>query len=484
MAPPSPAAGRPLFNGDALLTRPTSSSRTSCTSSPDPLGTVAGLYETAIDAAGDARPERQARSGPRSSRRRPRCDAPRDQIRLLFDRDTHAASFRPPAVDRTDSFFAVTVPSSEDPARLYLGVAAQGRGPKLVFLRALTTLVAAAQAEYEAAEPAGAKPNPADPYMTALCYFNALRELGGARRIVEDEVRDRAARYGSERRARRAADRAPSTTAGSGSRWSSHRASRPTRSRKPSSAWRPSSPAAADPVDVALATNMISVGLDITRLGLMLVQGQPKTAAEYIQATSRVGRDHNRPGLVVTVLNLHKPRDRTHYESFRQFHRTFYRAVEATSVTPWAARALDRALGRHRRGRRPPSRAALTPENAVRTLRDHDLLRAQVIDGIVARAKGRVVGGDDQLRDAVTTLLEAWMTTADEQTANGVPFAYSRRGASSHLLQNPLDPALENLTVDHRRFVAGRSMRDVEPNVVLKVRDPWGGEIRNAGDLE
>ena len=84
--------------------------------------------------------------------------------------------------------------------------------------------------------------------------------------------------------------------------------------------------------------------LDILRLGLMVVQGQPKTAAEYIQATSRIGRDHNRPGLVVVVLNLHKPRDRTHFEQFGHFHRSFYRAVEATSVTPWAARAMDRAL--------------------------------------------------------------------------------------------------------------------------------------------
>jgi hypothetical protein len=87
---------------------------------------------------------------------------------------------------------------------------------------------------------------------------------------------------------------------------------------------------------------MISVGVDIDRLGLMAVMGQPQSSAEYIQATSRVGRRH--PGLVVTIFNAARSRDRSHYENFVPYHQALYRAVEATSATPFAARARDRAL--------------------------------------------------------------------------------------------------------------------------------------------
>ena len=94
--------------------------------------------------------------------------------------------------------------------------------------------------------------------------------------------------------------------------------------------------------DVVLATNMISVGVDIDRLGLMTVMGQPQSSAEYIQATSRVGRKY--PGLVVTIFNSARSRDRSHYENFIPYHQALYRAVEATSATPFAARARDRGL--------------------------------------------------------------------------------------------------------------------------------------------
>jgi len=477
-----PTPGRPLDNGWSL-DPPDLIIQDELHLISGPLGTIAGLYEAAID--------QLASRGGGEHRIRPKIVAStatvrraEDQIRALFDRH-ETRIFPPPGIDRTDSFFARTVPASESPARLYLGLAAQGRGPKLVFLRALTTLMAAAEAEFEAGA-VGSEPgkNPADPYMTALCYFNALRELGGARRIVEDEVRDRVGRYGTQRRriapqGAPFADRKICEPLELTSRVSTDEVARAKQRLEAVFG------ANGEPIDVALATNMISVGLDITRLGLMVVQGQPKTAAEYIQATSRVGRDPNRPGLVLAVLNLHKPRDRTHFEQFGQFHRTFYRAVEVTSVTPWAARALDRALAativsavRHLDG-------ALTPDEAVGELESSPAVAARVRDAILARAPAeQVTGGHAELAARIDQILAAWIETVKERRSEGGAFVYAAKPSPNHrLLLMPLEPGLDNLSRSHRLFVSGRSMRDVEANVALKVRDPAGQAIANADDI-
>ncbi len=209
-------------------------------------------------------------------------------------------------------------------------------------LRVYLVLLAAAQKAYSKLGGRKNTGNPADPYMTVLGYFNSLRELGGARRVVEDEVCSQVTSRGRRKRVgeadglfenRKIAYEPVELT----SRVSTDKVA----DAKRRLAQRSSTD---EGVDVALATNMISVGLDIIRLGLMVVSGQPKTSAEYIQATSRVGRDQERPGLVVTILNVHKPRDRSHYERFAAYHQSFYRSVEATSVTPFSPRALDRGL--------------------------------------------------------------------------------------------------------------------------------------------
>jgi hypothetical protein len=447
-----------------------------------PLGTVAGLYETAIDRlASRTRAEKRIRPKIVASTATVRRAS--EQIRALFDR-SQTAIFPPPGIDSTDSFFARTVSASQDPARLYIGIAAQGRGPKLVFLRALTTLLAAAQAEFNAqAAQSPTSANAADPYMTALCYFNALRELGGARRIVEDEVRDRTARYGTERRRldpkdNPFADRMIKEPMEITSRVSTDDVA-VAKHRLDCVFGRNE-----EPVDVALATNMISVGLDILRLGLMIVQGQPKTAAEYIQATSRIGRDSKRPGIVMVVLNLHKPRDRTHYEQFGAFHRSFYRAVEATSVTPWAARALDRALAAVVIAAARHLDSSLTPDAAVKELKNRPATRAAVRDAIVTRAPANAIpGGSASLASLVDDILDAWIETADAQSGGGNVFGYADKKSPHRLLHMPLAAEIPNLSASHQKFVAGRSMRDVEPSVALKPRDPWGAPIANASDL-
>jgi hypothetical protein len=434
-----------------------------------PLGTIAALYEAAID--------RLATREVEGKRVRPKIVASTatvrrasTQIKALFDREI-TQIFPPPGLTRGDSFFAVTEDTRKSPARLYLGVAAQGRGPKLIFLRVLLTMLAAAKAEYEQLPTDQRKA--VDPYMTALCYFNALKELGGALRIVTDEVASGLQSYGRQRRRidppdQQFHDRVIGETLELTSRVSTDDVAEAKKRLELAFG------SEGKTVDVALATNMISVGLDITRLGLMVVQGQPKTASEYIQATSRVGRDHNRPGLVITVLNLMKPRDRTHFEHFTQFHRTFYRAVEATSVTPWAARALDRSLAalvvtlaRHLDSR-------ISPETGAGEIARRAATVQALTDTLLQRAPAHAIaGGHQTLQNGITELVTAWEDTAQDFVGDAFTYSQDKR-----LLSYPLDPRNQTLAPHHRRFEAARSMRDVEPSVALKLRDPYGNSVK------
>ena len=452
-----------------------------------PLGTMVGLYETALDALatrklGDIEVRPKIVASTATVRRAEK------QIRALFGRST-VDVFPPPGPDPRDSFFAKTVDPTEKHARLYLGVASQGRSLKVVLLRTYLALMAAAQKQWQQAGGASNLDNPADPYMTLLGYFNSLRELGGSRRIVEDEVNSRLTYYGERRRdgeaegsfASRQIDHLPQEL-------TSRVNTSDVAETKRRLALRFHEK---DRVDVALATNMISVGLDITRLGLMVVLGQPKTAAEYIQATSRVGRDEERPGLVVALLNVHRPRDRSHFERFAAWHASFYRAVEATSVTPFSPRAIGRglaaitvALARHGNKKLTPARRAVDIASERQNL-------AFIADTIAARAEAHDPDLDaaeqahlrQHVRARVQALLDDWSSLAHAQQQVGEGLQYQQEaGTDRPLLHQPGDPELDKLPAEFRKFTAARSLRDVEPAVDLWIRNPDGFLVE--GDVE
>lgn len=465
-----------------------------------PLGTMVGLYEVAVDEL-SAVELGGKKIYPKIVASTATVRRAESQIQALFNRRM-VDIFPPPGPDRRTSFFAETLAPDQSNARLYLGIPAQGRSAKVVQLRVYLILLAAAKHFFDQPENLAQSRNPADPYMTLLGYYNSLRELGGARRVIEDEVWNNLQAYHKRLRVGETsspfADRKIAyepvelTSRISTSKVSEYKRKLSIEFSNPvkETAGKKSKPAKKSedqPVDVAIATNMISVGLDITRLGLMVVYGQPKTSAEYIQATSRVGRDEHRPGLVVTIFNLKKPRDRSHYEQFASYHESFYRSVEATSVTPFSPRALDRGLAAvvvalARQGHLPMTKA--NHASAISTERPH----LEWISRVLAERAAECCGlRDNQDRDEarekvkgrVKDLLDSWDKQATNLLRNGVSLQYQKEESGSllrRLLYEFLNPELRYSPPEspEMKFRANRSMRDVEPSVNLYVQQQNG----------
>jgi hypothetical protein len=417
-----------------------------------PLGSLVGLYETAVDAlmswSSDGVPVRPKIVASTATIRRADAQAYALYLRRL-------AIFPPPALDAEDSFFARERPIGDDaPGRMYVGVCAPGRRLKAVLIRVYVALLAAAQQVYEDQE------ERVDPWMTLVGYFTSIRELAGMRRLCEDDVRTRLrdteirglanrdlrSSNIEELTSRLAATKIPATL---------------DRIERPFPA--PSVPMKdRDSVDVLLATNMISVGVDVERLGLMVVAGQPKTTSEYIQATSRVGRSVAGPGLVVTVYNWARPRDLSHYERFFHDHRTAYAQVEPLTVTPFASRARDRGLAAVfaslvRLG--DPIYNANKAAHAVP--RDTELVK-HAMEAIVARAEGVTADSDvgDQVRGELQRAVDEWQARIDHGKQTGAPLVYESDDGTA-LLQ-PLEKGFEDTS-----FTCPNSLRDVEPSVGL-----------------
>jgi hypothetical protein len=348
-----------------------------------PLGSLAGVYETAVDLAA-GRPKVIA-----STATIRRAD---EQGRALFDRTVQ--QFPPSGLDSRYSWFAVERPRTEKATRTYLGLLTSSTSQATLLIRTYAALLHYAK-HIEGSDAVR------DAYWTLVGYFNSLRLLSAAELQVHSDVDERLRQL-----ARR--DDVPARVVDQLSELTSRKESSKIPQYLEELFVEYGMPGV---VDVLLATNMISVGVDVDRLGLMAVMGQPQTTAEYIQATSRVGRQD--PGLVVVLLNSARSRDRSHYESFTGYHSALYRQVESTSVTPWAPRSRDRALHAALVGLLRLMHASARPNEAAANVDDFGPWLTEITDQIVDRVGRASSRADAEItRQELERFIEGWSELA------------------------------------------------------------------------
>ncbi|WP_218177204.1 helicase-related protein [Pseudomonas gingeri] len=422
-----------------------------------PLGSMSGLYEAAIDILCTRDGVRPKIIGSTAT-----IGRAKQQVRALFDRNV--LQFPPPGIDADDSFFAVREQASGQD-RLYMGISTAGRSPKFALQATFAALLEGTKKLTQST------PAPddgiTDPYWTCVAYFNSLRELGGAHVLVQDDV-PRQMVFLSRRLA--SGDPRPLSKINTVAELSSRVSSRDI----PVMLKRLEAPLGADPMDeqpedVVLASNMISVGVDVPRLGLMLVNGQPKSTSEYIQATSRVGR--GLPGLVITLYNFSRPRDLSHFEHFKGYHAALYRAVEASSVTPWAPRARDKALPAVLIGALRHLLPDLSSDAGAARLQLGDPRVEEVVKEMIRRCDAGSEGiEDEETAEELQSIVKRWEIRAANARSAGSKLVYWERksrfgNTSAHLIRSAEDVG----DSESKAWAAPNSMREVEPSAAFKL---------------
>jgi hypothetical protein len=455
------------------------------------LGTAVGLFEVAVETLSswetpEGKPVRPLIVASTATVRNAQ-----NQVRALYGREVEM--FPPQVLDVADTYFSRELPvTPQTPGRRYLGVSAQGVRLASAEIRLSEVLLSAGQLLIDRCGAA------ADPYMTLVGYFSATRELAGMSRYMDDDVQSRVKRprkesgfpprqgaaYGfinkGELTARIASadigvtldrlglefDPDYDTTEAVARRVADKNAGKKVENRKDM------------PFDVVLATSMLQVGVDVQRLGLMLVVGQPKNTAEYIQASSRVGRDSSRPGLVVTLGNWARPRDLAHFEQFRHYHETFYAQVEALSVTPYSPTSLERGIDglliSTARVMQGCLGNGLSEERSAWRIKD----QFSVVEKMCERLKQRIsiaAQTEDavkQASDLLVNRLDQWVKRAKSATETSQTLVYERTGNDDKYLPLIISPENARAAVGdtlQAPFVIANSMREVQPEINILV---------------
>lgn len=395
-----------------------------------PLGSLTGLYEVAIDllTRHNGRPAKVIASTATIS-------GADEQIRALYGRNMQQF---PLAVQKAnDNFVSKEVPTTEKPGRFYVGICAPGVSNKIQAIQTYSAYatITRTQSKFKV-----------DPYYTMLGYFNTVKELASMNTTFKDEINTRLNMLDPTKKfnhdlvveeltSRKKAQEIPQLL------------TQMERTMNEEGV-----------LDAVLATNMISVGVDVDRLGTMFVQGQPKTTSEYIQATSRVGRKY--PGLVFVLLNSLRSRDLSHFERFRVYHQALYRHVETMSVTPFAKGALYKGLTGTFVGFLRQSIMTINAEQSPKQI----LQLQKEVDDATVQFLARVQDAYGTTMEAeVKDLLEWWKELADKYSNQKLAYKPSKYVKAS-LLRNFSE---ENKNQDARP--AMMSLRNVESAIEIEV---------------
>lgn len=421
-----------------------------------PLGTTVAVFDAVIQLLLS-----KEGSSPKIIASTATIRASEEQVRGLYGRGV--ALYPPAGLDDDRTFFSRPVESGE--GRLYVGLMPQS-------VSQASALVASASPMIELPfllDDNGSSATP-DSYWTLVMYHNSLRELGRSGTLVVDDVNGRL-----ETRSERLGLPLRKVRAGRVLELTSRKGPEelPNDLRELGVSIEDSDEA----IDVVLSSNMLSVGIDIPRLALMLMVGQPKTTAEYIQATSRVGRGKNN-GIVVTLFRSNRARDRSHFETFRSYHEALYRSVEPTSVTPWSLSSRDRSLAGALVAMLRQSFTTISADSSAKIFDLSDEKIEKAVDELMTRLLGYVARSDRGEEEATTEqvgkLLRDWDLRASSARKEGVPLTYDRRRQADNALLKRYGQAGEG-------WLVGDSMRSVEENVAVGVKEPQE-EVHRAAD--
>ncbi|HAF88374.1 MAG TPA: DNA helicase, partial [Deltaproteobacteria bacterium] len=405
-----------------------------------PLGSMTGLLELTIDflcSKGDFKPKVIGSTAT--------IQRASQQILSLFDREVF--QFPPPLLNADNSFFAKK--STVSSGRIYLGITNAGRTGQFMMSAISGSLLQSINDDSE-----GWKPEDKDPYTTLCGYFNSIRELGGARTLLWEDAQKAKGVYAKIRNENEREVNDLQELTGQISQEELKQALMRLQKTADHD----------DHIDMLLASVMLSVGVNIPRLGLMVVNGQPKTMSEYIQATSRVRRNEI-PGLIITLFSNSKVRDRSHFETFCSWHNAFYRHVEATSVTPFSSRSRDKGLKALVVAL--ALREAMMDERNIQLNADRKKIVAEkVIPKILKRVQSIDSMESEQCRNEINNFLDEW------ESRDSLTYLWNDQHINESLFISA-EMAAQGQAAGRFNagiWVAPNSARDVEPDVNIKIR--------------